>query len=93
VATTPALDAIEEDLKRYLIQTANAHGRAISDLDPDDDFVERQVLDSMALLDFVVHVEAVTGLKIPGEDVVPENFGSLAAIARYLEARLPSAGG
>jgi acyl carrier protein len=35
-----------------------------------------------------VFIEKLFGIKIPGEDVHPENFGSLEAIMRYLQERL-----
>jgi acyl carrier protein len=84
---SPPLATIEEELKVYVLQSARERGVDVGDLARDDDFVERQVFDSLSLLDFVQHVEQVTSCKIPGEDVVPENFGSLAAITDYLGRR------
>jgi acyl carrier protein len=78
------LHVIEQTLKDYVLAEARRRGRPLEDLDPDEDFVERQLFDSLSLLDFVLFVEQVAGVKIPGEDVVPENMGSLAAISRYL---------
>jgi len=36
----------------------------------------------------VMFTEKLCGIKIPGEDVHPENFGSLEAIMLYLKERL-----
>ncbi len=80
----PTLHTIEQTLKDYVLAEAKRRGRPLEDLDRDDDFVERQLFDSLSLLDFVLYVEQVAGVKIPGEDVVPEYMGSLAAISQYL---------
>jgi acyl carrier protein len=80
----PTLSAVEQTLKDYVLAEARRRGRPLEDLDRDEDFIERQLFDSLSLLDFVLYVEQVAEVKIPGEDVVPENMGSLAAITRYL---------
>ena len=56
----------------------------LADLSRDHDFVQSQVFDSLSLLEFILHIEKTAGVKIPGEDIVPENFGSLATISEYL---------
>lgn len=82
--TERQLAAIEGELKEYILGVARDHGHPLDDLDREDDFIEAQVFDSLSLLDFIMHVEQVVGVKIPPEDVVPENFGSLAATSAYL---------
>ena len=84
MAQTTTLAAVEERLKEYVLAAARRRGLDLDDLPPEEDFVERQIFDSLSLLDFILEVERVTGRSIPGEDVVPENFGSLGAISRYL---------
>jgi acyl carrier protein len=86
----PALDLIEDEIRRYVVARAAERGVDAEDLGRDDSFVDRHVLDSLALLDLVMHVERSAGIDIPGEDVVPENFGSLAAITEYVRSRVGS---
>lgn len=45
------------------------------------------ILDSAALLFFVGVIEEDFGLTIPDEDLLPEHFSSIAAIAAYVRAR------
>ncbi|HJP65970.1 MAG TPA: acyl carrier protein [Actinomycetota bacterium] len=78
------LESIEETLKEYVLAEASRRGVPLEDIGRDEDFMERHLFDSLSLLDFVLYLEQVAGVKIPGEDVVPENLGSLGAITRYL---------
>jgi acyl carrier protein len=76
--------SIEADVVPLLGEAARARGIELEDLDRDDDLIERGVFDSLSLLDFVMRLERLVGHRIPSEDVVPENFGTLAAISAYL---------
>ena len=82
--TERTLAGIEADLARYLVEAARARGVTLEGLERDDDLLARGVFDSLSLLDFVMHVERTIDRRIPSEDVVPENFGSLGAITAYL---------
>ena len=45
-------------------------------------------IDSIAILSLVVGVEERFGVEVADGDVVPDNFGSVAAISRYVARRL-----
>ncbi len=79
---------IERELKTYLLQTALADRKPITDIKPDDSFMNNGILDSLSLLDFVLFIERRYHIKIPGEEIVPENFDSLAAVTAYLYRKL-----
>lgn len=55
---------------------------------PDTDLIESKILDSLSLVRLVVFLEDELGTKIPLEDVVPDNFASVGAMASYLVSRL-----
>jgi acyl carrier protein len=80
--------AIEGALQRHLVTLAAARGKGTGEIARTDALIERGVFDSLSLLDFVVFTEKLCGIRIPGEDVHPENFGSLDAIMRYLRERM-----
>ena len=84
------MDPILADIHSYLLETPNAQAEALQRLDPDDDLIALGIFDSLSLLDFVQFVEKRASVKIPGEDIEPYNFGSIAAIERYLGTRVPS---
>ncbi len=86
----PATDfaSLETTLREYLEKLALSRGKPLPNLGRTERLIDRGIFDSMSLLDFVVFTEKLFGIKIPGEDVHPENFGSLEAIMRYLQERL-----
>lgn len=79
---------IEQALTAYLMKASEARGKPISGIDPNAAFMDSGILDSLFLLDFVVYLERCYQIKIPGEEIVPENFGTLAAVAEYLRRRV-----
>jgi acyl carrier protein len=58
-----------------------------------DRFVERQVLDSMGVMELVAFLRDEFGIKVPEKDVLDSNLGSLADIGRYVTSQAPRAGG
>jgi len=61
-----------------------AIGRA-KEIRPDDDLLAAGVLDSLGLMQLVLFIEERLGVKVPDEDVVIENFRSVAALTSYLQ--------
>lgn len=52
-----------------------------------DDLFKTGVLDSFALVDFVMVLEQETGISVPDGDVNPANFQSVEQIERYVESK------
>ena len=53
----------------------------------DDQDLLGGVLDSLALLQFVEHIESEFGVEVGDADMVPENFRSLNAVETYITSR------
>ena len=53
----------------------------------DDQDLLDGVLDSLALLQFVEHVEAEFGFEVGDADMLPDNFRSLNAVERFIDSR------
>jgi acyl carrier protein len=45
------------------------------------------VLDSFALVDFIVVLEEHCGISVPDAEVVPHNFRTIEAIEEYVDSR------
>lgn len=52
-----------------------------------DRFLERRILDSMAVMELVAFLRAEFGVRIPEQDILEANLGSLEAIAAYVRAQ------
>jgi len=77
-------DKLAQELRDYVLNLAASQGREQLAIDLNTNLIEMGVFDSMTLLDFVVFIEKRCGTKIPGEDIEPENFGTLGSIVNYL---------
>jgi acyl carrier protein len=62
-----------------------ARARGVSDEEP---LLESGVLDSLGVLELANFIGERFSLTLEDDDLTPENFGSIAAVARLLEARL-----
>lgn len=57
-------------------------------LTPDYPLIENHVVDSMGLLMLVSFVEERFGVQLADEELVPEHFGTITAIARLVEKKV-----
>jgi acyl carrier protein len=57
-------------------------------LDPDEDLIEKGVIDSLGILKVVLFIEKTFGIKINDEEVVPENFRSVNTMAKFVEQKM-----
>jgi len=51
------------------------------------DLLGGNLLDSMAIIKLISHIEKKFSIKIPAEDMVLENFMTVQAIGTYLQSR------
>ena len=56
-------------------------------LQDDEQFFSRGVIDSLQLVEIIQRVEQELGAEVSGEDLLPENFGSIAGMASFLERK------
>jgi len=60
---------------------------APADLDADTPLLEHDLLDSIGIYELVVHLEERYKITIFDEEVVPENFGTIASLAKLVEGK------
>jgi acyl carrier protein len=53
---------------------------------PTEDLLETGVLDSLAFVDLVMHLEQQFDIRISADELEPENFRSVAKIAGFVAA-------
>lgn len=50
-----------------------------------DSFLEQGIIDSTGVLELVFFVEEQFGIKVADREMIPENFDSVANIARFIQ--------
>ena len=61
------------------------YDRDLSSLGVDDSLLAKGLLDSMAILKTVTFCEEQFGITIPDQEVLPDHFESIRAIAKLVE--------
>jgi acyl carrier protein len=54
---------------------------------PTEDLFDSGVLDSFQVVDLITLLEQQCGIRVPDEDVTPENFRSIERIGEYVASR------
>ena len=82
--------SIDADVRRFI--TDNFPLRRKSDvIDDEESLMDAGVIDSAGVLELVEFVESHFEIAIPFEDLVPENFDTIASITTYVSSRLVGA--
>jgi acyl carrier protein len=79
---------IEERIRRFVIEDLHAPPQQLS---TDSPLIETGIVDSLGIMHLVEFIESEYGVKIEDEELVPENFGTIGAIAGLVEAKRGSA--
>ena len=73
---------------RDYIRQELAADRPDAPLAPTDDLVVLGLIDSVGILKLIAFLETTFAIEVHDEEVVPENFGSLAQIEHFVLAKL-----
>ncbi len=57
------------------------------ELRPDQSLFEAGLIDSVGIFELVSFLETEFGIDVPDEQIVPENFESVTAIAAFVKSR------
>lgn len=76
------MNRTERSIVEFLLQLPTARG--IHALAPDDPLLNRRLLDSLGVVKTLVFCEEKFGIEIPDEEVIPENFESVRALAQLI---------
>jgi acyl carrier protein len=80
------MDTLEK-VRNYLVEN-HMPGKSAKDLPTDESILESGILDSAGIFDLVAFLERTFDIRIDDEDIVADNFDSLASITKMVEARL-----
>lgn len=82
-------DAHYDTLRREIRAFLSEHA-AVANPEPFGDqesLLDLGILDSMAMLDLIAHLEGSFAISIREDDMIPEHFDSVEAITRYVQSR------
>lgn len=74
----------ETAIRQFLVEDV-FYDRDLSSLSVDDSLLAKGLLDSMAILKTVTFCEEQFGITIPDQEVLPDHFESVRAIAKLVE--------
>lgn len=75
----------EKDTIRGFIASELLRGSHNKPLGDDDPLIESGVIDSMGVMSLLAFLEKEFSIEIPGDDLIPENFSTISAIAALIE--------
>ena len=80
---------ILENLEKIMLTDIAADlGR--KSLDPEEDLLEKGIIDSLGIMKLITFIEQTFGIKVNDEEIVPENFQNLNSIAGFIDRKMQS---
>ena len=83
--------AVEQELERYILETQGRR-RGKRSIEPDEDLIQGDIVDSLGLMELVAFVEKHFGVTIDDDDVVIANFRDIRSIERLIDGKRAAAG-
>ena len=81
---------IQEQVRKFLGEELQAPQEALAN---DYPLITNHVIDSLGLLQIVSFLESEFSVEVQDEEIVPENFDTIAAIAKLAESKLAQSSG
>jgi acyl carrier protein len=76
--------SVETAVREFL---TNELGKDITAVDSRDSLLESGTLDSVGVLRLVAFLEQAYSIRVGDDDLMPDNFDTLAAISAFVESR------
>jgi acyl carrier protein len=77
----------KENLRSYILENF-LFSDDPSDLNDDDSFLEKEIIDSTGILEVIEFLEQETGIKVEDDELIPDNLDSVNRIVAYVESKL-----
>jgi len=82
------MTSIEESIRAYIVKEilfSDKYGYS-----DEASFLDEGIVDSMNVLQIVMFIEKKFDIHVEDDDVVPDNFDSVAKLAKYVRIKTPS---
>ncbi len=77
-----------KDIVREFISTEMLHDSRETPISDEDQLIESGIIDSLGIMTLLVFLEEKFSLQISGDELIPENFGSITAISDLIDRQL-----
>ena len=80
------MKSVEDMIREYITQNIlfSSNGYPFED---DTSFLENGIIDSMNVMELVMFVEEKFHIKVKDEEIVPDNFDSIACLSSYVKSK------
>lgn len=73
-------------LRKYFAEELD-QAALVASLTDDDSLLEKGILDSIQIVKLTTFLEETFGITVGDDELVPENFETIASLARYVESK------
>ncbi len=80
----------KEIIRDFVSNELLADGARETPVSDEDQLIENGIIDSLGIMGLLSFVEERFSIQIPGDDLLPENFASIAAISNLVDRSLSS---
>lgn len=77
---------VRETLRKYFAEEAG-RAKAVAGLKDDDSLLAKGILDSLEIVKLMTFLEEAFGIQVADEELVPENFETIAALERFVREK------
>jgi acyl carrier protein len=80
------LDEVRQKLRHFILENYlfTDDENALKD---DDSFLDGGVLDSMGILELIDYLDEGLGIKVEGDELVPDNLDSINSLLKFISAK------
>jgi acyl carrier protein len=83
--------SIEVQIREYLTENV-LFSDGVFEYDDDASFLDEGIIDSVAIMDFVMFVEETFDIVIEDHEIIPDHFDSVNKLASYIRQKQNSQG-
>lgn len=79
-------ELVDQALRNFVIENF-LYGDRKTPLSDDDSFSDKGIVDSTGVLELISYVESEFGITVNDQEIVPENFDSIAKLTGYIQKK------
>ncbi len=80
------MEQIRQTVRNYILENV-LYGAGEDELNDDESFLEKGVIDSTGILEIVSFIEEEFDISVYDEEMIPENLDSVNNLAKYVKGK------